>query len=162
MINKKFKVNIVVIIVIAIIVIDQICKIFAINFADGGIGIISLATNMESKKVEDVVTSIFKDFVVFIIIIKFLREQARNMDYKVKLSLAFILGGGISNVIDKIWNKGNVISYIKIGSFSPINLAYIILAIGWIAFIFFMVNNTLRTNYEIKHINDQKRKIGRE
>ena len=78
MINKKFKVNIVVIIVIAIIVIDQICKIFAINFADGGIGIISLATNMESKKVEDVVTSIFKDFVVFIIIIKFLREQARN------------------------------------------------------------------------------------
>lgn len=117
---------------------------------------------MESKKVEDVVTSIFKDFVVFIIIIKFLREQARNMDYKVKLSLAFILGGGISNVIDKIWNKGNVINYIKIGSFSPINLAYIILAIGWIAFIFFMVNNTLRTNYEIKHINDQKRKIGRE
>ena len=76
MINKKFKVNIVVIIVIAIIVIDQICKIFAINFADGGTGIISLATNMESKKVEDVVTSIFKDFVVFIIIIKFLREQA--------------------------------------------------------------------------------------
>ena len=104
--------------------------------------------------------SIFTDIIVFIVIIKFLKEQYKNMNNKIRTSLAFILGGGISNLIDKIWNK-EVISFIKIGRLPTLNVAYIMIIIGWIAFLIFMVDTTIKAKEEIAQINQQKATIGR-
>ena len=140
--SKKMKMGIIAII-IAIILVDQITKIIAI------------------KNIEGIVTSWLTDIIVFIIIIKFLKEQNKNMENKVKISLLLILGGGISNFIDKIWNR-DVIEFIHIWKLPILNVAYIVFAIGWILFLIFMVQNTLEVNKEIKKINEQKAMIGRE
>lgn len=157
--DKKIKISII-LIIFAIITIDQIAKIIIINNDSYTIGTISLKYEENAEK-DSAMISILTDIVVFIIIIKFLKEQDKNMDNKVRTSLAFILGGGISNLIDKIWNK-DVIGFIKIGKLPAINIAYIILIIGWIAFITLMVKNTIKTNEEIKNINQQKAEIGRD
>lgn len=158
--SKKMKMGIIAII-IAIILVDQITKIIAIN-NNYTIGIVSFNyEEQEKKNIEGIVTSWLTDIIVFIIIIKFLKEQNKNMENKVKISLLLILGGGISNFIDKIWNR-DVIEFIHILKLPILNVAYIVFAIGWILFLIFMVQNTLEVNKEIKKINEQKAMIGRE
>ena len=100
--KKKFKLSITILIIIAIILIDQVSKILVINFVKQDVGIITLIKKSEEIKIADVIISILSDCVVFTVIIKFLKEQSKYMSTKVKYSLAVILGGGISNCIDKI------------------------------------------------------------
>lgn len=158
--DKKMKIGII-IIIIMIILIDQFAKIVIINNNDQNIWGISLSYEPEEKrKTDEIITSVITDIVVFAIIIKFLKEQGKNMETKVKVSLACILGAGISNLIDKIWNR-NVINFIKIGKLPAINVAYIILIISWILFIIFMVKSTMKVKEEIKQIDQQRKSIGR-
>lgn len=159
--NKRTKVYII-IIIIMIILVDQITKIIMINNNSKTVGNIFLGYNAEEKmETDSAIMSVLTDSVVFIIIIKFLKEQSKNMDKKVKVSLACILGGGMSNIIDKIWNR-DVIEFIKIGSLPTLNVAYIILLIAWIVFIMLMVKNTMKVKEEIQQIDEQRRAIGRE
>lgn len=158
--KKKFKVSITILIIIAIILVDQISKILVINLVKQDTVIIVLGEKNENIKIEDVIISILSDCVVFAIIIKFLKEQSKYMSEKVKYSLAVILGGGISNCIDKIWN-GEVINFIKIGNLPAVNIAYIFYIIGWLAFLVFMVKSTLIVKEELKQIEEERRNIGR-
>ena len=158
--KKKFKVSITILIIIAIILVDQISKILVINLVKQDTGIIVLGEKNENIKIEDVIISILSDCVVFVIIIKFLKEQSKYMSEKVKYSLAVILGGGISNCIDKIWN-GEVINFIKISNLPVVNIAYIFYIIGWLAFLVFMVKSTLIVKEELKQIEEKRRNIGR-
>lgn len=158
--KKKFKVSITILIIITIILIDQISKILVINLVKQDTGIIALSTKTEDIKADDVIISVISDCVVFVIIIKFLKEQSKNMSKKVKYSLAMILGGGISNCIDKIWN-GEVINFVKVGRLPVVNIAYIFYVIGWIIFIFFMVKSTLNVKEDLKKIEADKRNIGK-
>ena len=158
--KKKFKVSITILIIITIILIDQISKILVINLVKQDTGIIALSAKTEDIKADDVIISVISDCVVFVIIIKFLKEQSKNMSKKVKYSLAMILGGGISNCIDKIWN-GEVINFVKVGRLPVVNIAYIFYVICWIIFIFFMVKSTLNVKEDLKKIEADKRNIGR-
>ena len=159
--KKKFKLSITILIIIAIILIDQVSKILVINFVKQDIGIITLSKKIEEIKIDDVIISILSDCVVFMVIIKFLKEQSKYMSTKVKYSLAVILGGGMSNCIDKIWN-GEVINFIKIGRLPSVNIAYILNIIGWITFLIFMVKNTLNIKADLKNIEEKIRNIGRD
>lgn len=159
--KKKFKLSITILIIIAIILIDQVSKILVINFVKQDVEIITLSKKSEEIKIDDVIISILSDCVVFIVIIKFLKEQSKYMSTKVKYSLAVILGGGISNCIDKIWN-GEVINFIKIGRLPSVNIAYILYIIGWFAFLIFMVKNTLNIKADLKNIEEKIRNIGRD
>lgn len=159
--KKKFKLSITILIIIAIILIDQVSKILVINFVKQDIGIITLSKKIEEIKIDDVIISILSDCVVFIVIIKFLKEQSKYMSTKVKYSLAVILGGGMSNCIDKIWN-GEVINFIKIGRLPSVNIAYTLYIIGWIIFLIFMVKNTLNIKADLKNIEEKIRNIGRD
>ena len=93
--KKKLKVSITILIIITIILIDQISKILVINLVKQDTGIIAPSAKTEDIKADDVIISVISDCVVFVIIIKFLKEQSKNMSKKVKYSLAMILGGGI-------------------------------------------------------------------
>lgn len=157
--KKKFKLSITILIIIAIILIDQVSKILVINFVKQDVGIITLIKKSEEIKIADVIISILSDCVVFTVIIKFLKEQSKYMSTKVKYSLAVILGGG--NCIDKIWN-GEVINFIKIGRLPSVNIAYILYIIGWISFLIFMVKNTLNIKADLKNIEEKIRNIGRD
>lgn len=158
--SKKMKISIIVII-IAIILIDQITKFVAIN-NNYTMGIVSFYYEVqEVAEKDEIISSLLTDIIVFIIVIKFFKEQNKNMNNKTRISLALILGAGISNLIDKIWNK-DVIDFIHIGKLPVLNVAYIAFAIGWIAFLVLMVQNTMKTNKEIKEIKEKKSAIGRE
>lgn len=159
--KKKFKLSITILIIIAIILIDQVSKILVINFVKQDVGIITLSQKSEEIKIDDVIISILSDCVVFTVIIKFLKEQSKYMSTKVKYSLAVILGGGMSNCIDKIWN-GEVINFIKIGRLPSVNIANILYIIGWITFLIFMVKNTLNIKADLKNIEEKIRNIGRD
>ncbi len=160
--EEIFKLSITILIIIAIILIDQVSKILVINFVKQDVGIITLIKKSEEIKIADVIISILSDCVVFTVIIKFLKEQSKYMSTKVKYSLAaVILGGGISNCIDKIWN-GEVINFIKIGRLPSVNIAYILYIIGWITFLIFMVKNTLNIKADLKNIEEKIRNIGRD
>ena len=159
--KKKFKLSITILIIIAIILIDQVSKILVINFVKQDVGIITLSQKSEEIKIDDVIISILSDCVVFTVIIKFLKEQSKYMSTKVKYSLAVILGGGMSNCIDKIWN-GEVINFIKIGRLPSVNIPYILYIIGWITFLIFMVKNTLNIKADLKNIEEKIRNIGRD
>lgn len=157
--SRKIRTRIIIIILL-IIFVDQITKVIIINNNNQKIGKICLSYERQ-ERYDGLLMSILTDIVVFLIIIKFLKEQDKNMDNKVRTSLSFILGGGMSNLIDKIWNR-DVIDFIRIGNLPVMNIAYIMVIIGWGLFAILMVQNTIKTNNDIKQIKQQKVEIGRD
>lgn len=73
------------------------------------------------------------NLVILGIIFKFITTQNEYVDKKIKIFLSFILAGGISNVIERIF-RGYVTEFIDFGhNFPMFNLADIFILIGWIA-----------------------------
>ena len=60
--KKKFKLSITILIIIAIILIDQVSKILVINFVKQDVGIITLSQKSEEIKIDDVIISILSSF----------------------------------------------------------------------------------------------------
>ena len=155
--NLKSKIDIILITVfILIILCDQLSKIFIIYNGDKEAiskGNITISFNNYKKEneyyKENYVTAVATDIVVFIIVIKFLKTQKARMDNKVKISLILILAGGIGNFIEKVWNKQEI-AFIKIGDLPLLNIAYIFIFIGWIAFAICMACDTIKIRKEIK------------
>ena len=152
--NKKTR-NRKIIFIIIMISIDQLSKIVVINNSFN-IGIISFEVEEKTKiKFMEVLFSMLTDIAIFTIIIKFIKEQNKNMNRNIRFSLELVLSGGISNLIDKIWN-GNVLTFIKIAKLPIINFAYILIFIGWISFLIFMAKDTIKIKDKIKSINQNK------
>ena len=152
--NKKTR-NRKIIFIIIMISIDQLSKIVVINNSFN-IGIISFEVEEKTKiKFMEVLFSMLTDIAIFTIIIKFIKEQNKNMNRNIRFSLELVLSGGISNLIDKIWN-GNVVTFIKIAKLPIINFAYILIFIGWISFLIFMAKDTIKIKDKIKSINQNK------
>ena len=63
--KKKFKLSITILIIIAIILIDQVSKILVINFVKQDVGIITLIKKSEEVKIADVIISILSDCCVY-------------------------------------------------------------------------------------------------
>lgn len=134
-------------IVILIIIIDQISKICIMNFQGDSIIIIEgiLQLNIIKNKGiafsfadKNLIGIIFTDILVLFILVKFLIRQKQNIDIPTQISLMFIISGGISNLIDRIF-KGGVIDFIDISkcikSFPIFNIADIFIIIGFIMFV---------------------------
>ena len=76
--SKKMKISIIVII-IAIILIDQITKLVAIN-NNYTIGIVSFHyEEQEVTEKDEIISSLLTDIIVFIIVIKFFKEQNKRI-----------------------------------------------------------------------------------
>ncbi len=71
------------------------------------------------------------------------------MTFKTILFISFIIAGGFSNLLDRIF-RGAVLDFIKIGSFPVFNLADVFIVIGWILF----VVNIMR--FSFKELNNNK------
>ena len=66
--------------------------------------------------------------------------------------ISFLLSGGISNLIDKVF-IGNIINYIKIYSFPAINFAFIFIIIGWVGLAGIFAWNTYKEFNQKKKVN---------
>lgn len=125
--NKTKKEKIILgIIIVLIIIVDQLTKIYMISKGDitqntkPAYGIGSNSTFMY------VVTNL----VILSIIFKFMTTQNEYVALKQKVFLSFILAGGISNVIDRVF-RGYVTEFIEIPYLPVWNIADIFVILGW-------------------------------
>lgn len=128
---NKFDIAII-LIVIAIIVIDQISKIIIQK-----VGNINIEQNTYSISEEDPNSGmmyIVTNLIIIVIITRFMLSQNQFIDKILKVFLSFIIAGGISNLIDRIV-RGYVLEWINISKIDWLpmfNIADILVLVGWI------------------------------
>ena len=136
--NKK----ILFIIIVAILLIDQITKVIVLNVISNSKIIIPKLLEIEIIKNIGIafglnngnLKNIFITIIILTMIINFIIKQNKNIDRNTMIALSLILGGGISNLIDRIF-RGGVIDFIKVSTFPIFNIADISIVIGWILLI---------------------------
>lgn len=146
--------RIVIIVCLILIIIDQTSKILINNLVSKDIIIIpnifsitklenkGMAFGINKKNIGNIGISLIVLFVIFNYII----VQRSRMKSKTVVFLSFIVSGGISNIIDRIF-KGAVFDFIKIGDFPVFNFADMFIVIGWILF---SINFLKETAIDIK------------
>lgn len=144
--KNKRQYIIIALIIFAIILLDQIIKAVMINKGSKITildGILALNYNENTGIAFGIgngnkVGVIFTDILVISILLRFLIRQIENMNCMARISLSFIIAGGISNFIDRII-RGKVIDYIDISQmineFPIFNMADIFIVVGFIIFV---------------------------
>lgn len=155
-----------IIFIFLIILIDQLIKIFAISITNNGsIEIIKGVLNFtyakntgEALKIgSDASTFLLINIIVIFLLIRFLIVNREKVDVKASVALSFILAGGISNLIDRIF-RGEVVNFIDISplvNFPKFNFADICIVVGWILFAF---SAAILTSEQLK---ERKEKINK-
>lgn len=143
--KKIKKYTMVIAVVLAILILDQAVKLLMVNNQneiDILQGILKLnysentgiAFGIASGNVVKVLVT---EILVLFILIRFLTRQIENINLMPKISLSFIIAGGLSNIIDRII-RGKVIDYIDISGvineFPIFNIADIFIVVGFIIF----------------------------
>lgn len=133
-----------VIIVTILIVVDQISKVLVTNLVvpsgnDYFKLEVSKNTGMAFGFNEGNISNIFITIFVLAIVINFIKNQMERIDNKTTIALALILGGGISNLIDRFF-RGGILDFIKIYKFPVFNFADVCVVVGWILLILFLID----------------------
>lgn len=133
-----------VIIVVLLILLDQVSKILITRFITEPIGNefvgiqIVNNTGMALGFNEGNGKNIFLTIFVLGIIMAFMKNQSEQIDNKTRLSLLFVIAGGISNLIDRIF-RGAVLDFIKLYKLPVFNIADLYVVIGWVLLIVFLI-----------------------
>lgn len=155
---EKVKKHIIIfMIILGIIILDQIVKVYIINnLSEINVlqGVLKFNYN-ENTGIAfglldgNVIKVILTDFLVLFILIRFLVRQVDNMKIMPKISLSFIIAGGLSNVIDRII-RAKVIDYIDISEciskFPIFNIADIFIVVGFIIFAITVLMDLIKLN----------------
>lgn len=149
--KKQKKLIIIIIIVSLIIIIDQISKILVIKNVEDNMRLFFLsiekttnegmALGFNSGNLRNIFMSIF----VIGIIINFIIKQIDQIDIKTSVAIGLILGGGISNLIDRIIRSG-VFDFIKVKDYFTCNIADVSVFVGWVLLIVFIFFYTSTKN----------------
>lgn len=140
--KKYIKEIIAIISIIIFIIIDQVTKIFLaqdIMLIDGVLKLSNVQNTGGAFGIfsTSIITVILLNVFVLALMIRFIILKRDYISKLVYLSLLFIIAGGISNLIDRIF-RGYVVDFIdftQLVNFPVFNLADIILVIGWIMLI---------------------------
>ena len=145
--KKDKKTIILIIIAIILIAIDQGLKLL------GNIIIYEEVNNEVGHN--SIVSYVITNFIVLGIIIKFFINQKDRMGTNLVIIISFLLAGGISNLIDKIF-RGKIVNYIKLFNLPAINLAYLFIIFGWIGLASIFAWNTYKEIKEKQNKQDVK------
>lgn len=133
-----------VIIIVLLILLDQVSKILITKFVTEPIGNdfvgiqIVNNTGMALGFNEGNGKNIFLTIFVLGIIMAFMKNQSEQIDNKTRLSLLFVIAGGISNLVDRIF-RGSVLDFIKIYKFPVFNIADFYVVLGWVLLVVFLI-----------------------
>lgn len=142
--NTKKVLKIVITVCIIIIAIDQLSKFLITQFIPSTVGNeyfgieITENTGMAFGFNSGNTKNIFLSLIVIFIIISFIRNQKEQLEPKVLVAISMALGGGISNIIDRIF-RGGVLDFIKILFIPNFNIADLCICIGWILIVVFLI-----------------------
>ena len=142
--------RIILLIGLILIILDQTSKIIIsqcmeedINLIPNGVLIITkvenegIAFGFNKQNVGNIGLSI----IILVVIFNYIISQKSKLTKTVVVYLSFIIAGGISNVIDRIF-KGAVFDFIKIGSFPVFNFADVFIVCGWLLFVINFIKYT--------------------
>ena len=153
--EEKKKINksdiAIIVIIIAIIVIDQVSKIIVQNV--GNIDIEQNTYSLSDTNSNSTMMYIVTNLIIIVIIVRFMLSQNQFVDKKLKIFLSFIIAGGISNVIDRI-TRGYILEWISISNIEWLpmfNIADIFVLVGWILII------GKFSYFTAKELNERKR-----
>ena len=82
--------------------------------------------------------NIFLSLIVIFIIISFIRNQRELIGTKELMAISLALGGGISNIIDRVF-RGGVLDFIKVLFIPNFNIADLCICTGWILIVIFLI-----------------------
>lgn len=102
---------------------------------------------------------VLTNLIVIIIISKFMTSQNQFVDKKTKILLSLIIGGGMSNVLDRLI-RGYVIEFIHIKGLPIFNVADIFILVGWISMVAIITGFTakeIQRNKAKKQIKKEKK-----
>lgn len=144
---KNKIIRILVIIVTLLVIVDQSSKIIITKVISEPIGIdlfgieitqnTGMAFGFNSGNIKNIVLTIFVLGVVF----SFIKNQIERIDTKNAIALSLILGGGISNLIDRLV-RGYILDFLRLYKLPIFNLADVFVVIGAILFIVFLIEFT--------------------
>ena len=137
--NKKHE-KMLIILIIATVVLDQIIKIWLYKKQ------IATISNSGNNNGYYIIISI----IIVLMIIRDISSDNTFIKLKTKIILSFGIAGAIGNVIDRIWNK-NIIVFIKIGDYINLNLAYIYILIAWVGMAVILTKDTVNFMKERKN-----------
>lgn len=149
--NKNKVLKIIIIVVLSIIIIDQLSKFLITQYITEKVGTeyfgieivenTGMAFGFSSGNTKNIILSIF----VIAIVISFIKNQISAIDTKTTISVAMILGGGISNLIDRFF-RGGILDFIKILFIPNFNIADVCIFTGWILIVIFLIIYTRKEN----------------
>lgn len=142
--STKKVLTIVIAFCIVIIAIDQLSKFLVTRYVSEKIGNdyfaievtenTGMAFGFNSGNTKNIFLSLF----VVIIIISFIRNQRELIGMKELMAISATLGGGISNIIDRIF-RGGVLDFIKILFIPNFNIADLCICTGWVLIVIFLI-----------------------
>ena len=129
---KSKEKRVLIILVVALILIDQILKIVFLTTGAklGNIDGFSIGT-LENLKSENNLQYILISIIATVILIRYIARNNTFIKMDSRIIISFAVAGVISNFIDRIWDQATI-NYINIPKFASINLGYIYIAITWI------------------------------
>lgn len=140
--SKMLKIAIIVCVII--IASDQLSKVLISNFVPETVGNeyfsieitknTGMAFGFNSGNTKNIVLSTF----VIFIMITFIKNQRNQLDEKTLVAISMVVGGGISNIIDRIF-RGGVFDFIKILFIPNFNVADLCICTGWLLLVIFLV-----------------------
>ena len=144
---KNKIIRLIIVLAIAVIVIDQVSKLFIINnnfYLEIG-GFIKIEQTLNTGMALGLNEGNYRNAIIMIlvlaVVVAFIKNQIDRIDTKTAVSVGLILGGGLSNLLDRFTRKG-VVDFISIYKFPTVNLADCFVFVGWILFIVFLVMYT--------------------
>lgn len=168
--EKKKIIKIVIIVILIIVAVDQLTKFLASKYVTEKIGgsyiylEVTENTGMAFGFNEDNENNILLSIFVLIVLISFLRNQSKEIDKKTLIAISMVIGGGCSNLIDRIF-RGGVLDFMKILFIPNCNIADICVVLGWILIVIFLIVYTQKEDAikkesdkieEIKEIGNKK------
>ena len=130
-----------------IVIIDQASKLWVTSFVKESCGNenfgFELTTNtgiafgINKGNTKNIILSVFGLFIIFM----FLKKQYERIDTKTMVAIALVLGGAISNLIDRIFRDG-ILDFIRVYKLPVFNIADVLILLGGLLLIIFLVDFT--------------------
>ena len=142
--------RIIVILGLILIIIDQTSKILINRFVSEDINIIpNEVLTITKVETEGIAFGINKQnlgnigltAIILVVIFNYIISQKEKLTKPVIVYLSFMIAGGISNLIDRIF-KGAVFDFIKVGNFPVFNFADMCIVCGWFLFLISFIKTT--------------------